>query len=240
MDPVYAFLLLLGPLTGGLLSYFLTTFSLKKYIKLWLAFSGAYLLALTLSNLLPHVFEHSGDYTGHFLLAGFLFQVILDFFSKGADHGHMHRDDDHDLHFPFSLFIALCLHSFIEGIPLGSGIIHEPSSERSFLWGIILHEAPAGFVLVSILKANGLGRNTLLGILLLYACMSPAGFFISSFAGNSDLFQENTLHYILAAVSGTFLHISTTILFESSENHKFNSTKLLMIALGIVLSLLLR
>jgi hypothetical protein len=31
---------------------------------------------------------------------------------------------------------------------------------------------------------------------------------------------------------GIFLHISTTILFESSENHRFNLIKFLVIILG--------
>jgi hypothetical protein len=35
---------------------------------------------------------------------------------------------------------------------------------------------------------------------------------------------------------GMFLHISTTIIFETSENHKFNLAKLTAILLGVGLS----
>jgi len=41
---------------------------------------------------------------------------------------------------------------------------------------------------------------------------------------------------ITGAVIGVLLHISTTILFEAGENHKYNATKLLMIVLGFVLA----
>jgi hypothetical protein len=43
----------------------------------------------------------------------------------------------------------------------------------------------------------------------------------------------------MAIVVGIFLHISTTILFESSEGHKFNFQKLIAIALGSVLAWML-
>jgi hypothetical protein len=36
----------------------------------------------------------------------------------------------------------------------------------------------------------------------------------------------------MAVVVGIFLHISTTILFESSENHRFNLIKFVVILMG--------
>ena len=42
--------------------------------------------------------------------------------------------------------------------------------------------------------------------------------------------------YLNALVIGVFLHISTVILFESSEGHKFNLRKLLVIILGITIA----
>ena len=45
-----------------------------------------------------------------------------------------------------------------------------------------------------------------------------------------------TAKIITALVIGVFLHISTVILFESSEGHKFNLRKLLVIIVGIVIA----
>ncbi|MGB3143837.1 MAG: ZIP family metal transporter, partial [Maribacter sp.] len=42
--------------------------------------------------------------------------------------------------------------------------------------------------------------------------------------------------YLNALVIGVFLHISTVILFESSEGHKFNLRKLLVIVFGVVIA----
>ena len=91
----------------------------KKNIKLLLAFSGAFLLSLTVLHLLPELFEeshhvHEGEQVnssipvGVFIMIGILFQIILEFFSKGAEHGHVHvhTDENNELHhIPWLLFI---------------------------------------------------------------------------------------------------------------------------------------
>ena len=67
--------------------------------------------------------------------------------------------------------------------------------------------------------------------------MSPIGMLIGmaqwSFMAtiNSDA--------ILAIVVGMFLHISTTIIFETSENHKFNFIKLVTIFGGCALAFII-
>ena len=45
------------------------------------------------------------------------------------------------------------------------------------------------------------------------------------------------VNMILAVVVGMFLHISTTIIFETTENHKFNLLKLVSILVGVTLAL---
>jgi hypothetical protein len=49
------------------------------------------------------------------------------------------------------------------------------------------------------------------------------------------LFEKHIME-ITAIIIGVFLHISTVILFESSENHKFNLQKFLAIIAGILLT----
>jgi hypothetical protein len=54
----------------------------------------------------------------------------------------------------------------------------------------------------------------------------------------SDTVPAITLYYseITAVVIGILFHISSTIIFESSEGHKFNIAKISMIILGILLA----
>jgi hypothetical protein len=62
--------------------------------------------------------------------------------------------------------------------------------------------------------------------------MTPFGVFI---ADKIDFFTIYSKE-ITALIIGVFLHISTIILFEGSENHTFNIQKFLAIILGIVLT----
>ena len=60
--------------------------------------------------------------------------------------------------------------------------------------------------------------------------MTPLGtYLISEFPSLSNYSSQ-----IMAMAVGIFLHISTTILFESSEGHKFNLVKLIVITLGLI------
>ena len=68
--------------------------------------------------------------------------------------------------------------------------------------------------------------------LTVFALMSPLGVILSE----NMIFFEKYSAEITALIIGIFLHISTVILFESSENHNFNLHKFLAIITGILLT----
>jgi len=201
-------------------------------IKLLLAFSGAYLFAISVFHLLPEVYSGDGKRIGLFLLIGFILQIILEFFSQGIEHGHGHL---HNKTIPISMLVSLAIHAYLEGMPLG-GIEHHGHShehfEDSLLTGIALHKIPVTIVLMSLFAQAGFSKMKSFILIGIFALMAPLG----TLSGN--VVQELSQYHreIMAIVVGIFLHISTTILFESSEAHKFNLQKLLAIGLGSVLA----
>jgi len=68
--------------------------------------------------------------------------------------------------------------------------------------------------------------------MLVFAFMTPLGTFISS----NLKFLTEYYTQISGMVIGILFHISSTIIFESSEGHKFNLAKLIAIVLGITLA----
>src|SRR5690606_40772759 len=84
------------PVLAVLLGALIVFFVKKKrslFTRLLLSFSGAFLLALTLFDLLAEVYNHvEAKQTGLFIMIGILLQTVLEFFSKGAEHGHVHID----------------------------------------------------------------------------------------------------------------------------------------------------
>jgi zinc transporter ZupT len=64
--------------------------------------------------------------------------------------------------------------------------------------------------------------------------MSPSGALLGHLLRGN--FSEMIFNHILAFVSGIFLYISTTILFENSENHHFSTRKLIAVMCGVLLA----
>ena len=217
---------------GGI-SVFLFQKENPKRIKLLLSFSGAYLFSITVLHLIPEVYQVADHYIGVFILGGFLFQIVLEQFSDGIEHGHVHRPEHNHYVFPFPIMISLCLHALLEGMPLTQG------HQNELLFGIALHHIPASFALASVLLQNRVNKNMIIGMIVLFSLMTPGGYFLS--AGIADGSMGNIDAYfnrIMAVVIGIFLHISTTILFESSVDHHFNKRKLIAVLAGTSIALI--
>lgn len=200
----------------------------EKNLKLLLAFSGAFLLGITIFEMLPELFittQHSKR-IGLFIILGIILQICLEFFSEGAEHGHVHLHKD-DKRFPWLLFISLSIHSVLEGTPL--------HGHQNILLGIVVHKIPVVIILTTFFMKSVLSKKLIVLFLSLFAVMTPIGtYLIAHFPILTSYNNE-----ITATAVGIFLHISTTILFESSEGHKFNLVKLLVISSGILASYLI-
>lgn len=214
------------PLLSVLLGYAIALFLRpkdKKRLKLLLAFSGSFLLSLTVMHLLPEVYESHNHNVGIFIMVGILFQIILEFFSKGAEHGHVHGHDK-ITKIPWLLFFSLCLHALLEGFPVGH--------HHDLALGIAIHHLPIAIILTTFFLNAELNKTALFLFMMLFAVMTPLGTLIS------DGFPILNQYYseITAVVIGILFHISSTIIFESSEGHKFNIAKVSMIVLGIAMA----
>lgn len=192
-------------------------------LKLLLAFSGAYLLSVTVFEFLPDVYASEDQRVGLFIMGGILLQILLEFLSKGAEHGHLHHDEN-STKFPWLLLVSLCIHSLLEGFPL--------NNREHLLHGVVLHKIPVAIILATFLINSKIKRSKAIFFLLLFGLMTPLGSWLS---GTFDVMREFEV-YINAVVIGIFLHISTTIIFEASKNHSFNASKLLAIIMGIVIA----
>jgi zinc and cadmium transporter len=230
-------LLFVMPFIGGLMALFSGHPDTKR-LKLFLAFSGAFLFSITILEILPSLYTGpAGEGTGIYVLAGFFFQVLIEQFTRGIEHGHIHAEKDRKV--PVMVILGLCIHSFIEGLPMGGGSFLSYEQRNSLIYGVALHEAPAAFSLIVLLRYSRPGSALLIMILLLYSCMSLLGIAWSNIMVNQLALPATMINKILALVIGTFLHISTTILFENSDNHGFGRIKLIAILAGVGLALLI-
>ena len=195
----------------------------KTNLKLLLAFSGSFLLSLTVMHLLPEIYESANPNIGLFIMLGLLFQIILEFFSKGAEHGHVHG---HEImtQIPWLLFISLCIHAFLEGFPV--------SHHHDLAIGIAIHHLPIAIILTTFFINASLNKKAIFFFMVTFAVMTPLGTILSDYLPILNVYYTE----ITAIVIGILFHISSTIIFESSEGHKFNIAKVSMIVIGIALA----
>lgn len=230
-------------LLGGFLVMWVDSYKQKNVIKIMLAFSGGFLLAIAFSHFLPELYAMHNHYIGLYVILGFLIQLVLEYFSGGIEHGHVHAHPGKSM--PWMLFISLSVHSFVEGIPLAipdvARHVHEHHSHlsgQSLLLGILFHQTPVAIALMTLLRSSGFSMRKSWLVLSLFALMTPLGLIFGYFTQGSLGFIN--MDILLAVVVGMFLHISTTIIFEASENHRFNLAKLASILVGVFLALVVQ
>ncbi|WP_445731674.1 ZIP family metal transporter [Mariniflexile sp.] len=218
------------PILAVILGFILAVVTKKQKMwntKLLLSFSGSFLLALTLFELLPEVYEHlDAKRSGLFIMSGILLQLVLELFSMGAEHGHVHIHK-HQTAFPWLLFISLCIHSFLEGFS-----IHD---HNDMVYGVLVHKIPIATLITMFLLQSKYSKAQIAVFLLIFAFMTPLGTFI----GNTWEAIADYSQIINAIVIGIFFHISTTILFESGDGHKFNLSKFISIVVGVGVAFLI-
>lgn len=231
------YLLLLSTIALGALTCFLFQRQGRAYVKVLNAFTGAYLLTLTFLHLLPELYHDHGQPVhdqltiGLLILGGFFIQIVLDIFSMGIEHGHTHHVHDR---LPVGVLAGLCLHALVEAMPLGNVQVHyDPASRRLLLWSIVLHNYPVSIALLGMLLHGGVRRGKALGLLGLFAAMAPLGMMLSGHTALAHHTRE-----LMAVAIGIFMHVSTTILFESGNVHRFNYGKTIAIVLGAGLGFL--
>lgn len=218
------FILLLSVILGAVVVIVFKPQS--KIISLLLTFSGAYLLSIIFLKFLPSIYNKGIEHIGIFILLGLIIQLSLEFFIKGHKHEHLHHEGE--THFPISLLIGLNVHAFVEGMPLSDHHQHE------LLWAIALHHFPMAMVLASIMIFSKWDKKWVFLFVILFGLMTPFGAWI----GGSISFLVAYSVYINAIVAGVILHISTIILFESSQEYKFNLQKFLSVLLGIAIAIM--
>jgi zinc and cadmium transporter len=211
----------------------------QSRLRLILAFSAAYLFAISIIHMLPEVFMESNvKQVGLFIVLGFCLQLLIDTFSTGIEHGHVHlHSHECHTHLPPGIIVGLFLHSFLEGLPVYD--IHSPVANINFqlILGLGVHNLPITIAFVALLKEHESRKGKRALLLILFALMAPFGY-LSSYLlqsyGLSNYEEYSSLAY--AIVIGIFLHISTAILFETSDEHRYNIRKVLVMACGIIVA----
>lgn len=213
----------LSVIIGGL-SVFLWNPKKLSSIKLLLAFSGAFLLSITVLEILPNVYQSKEFMIEYWVLGGIILQLSLEYISKGAEHGHFNVNQKNGI--PWAIWISLCFHSLLEGIPIN---YHDHMAI-----GVFFHKLPVAMLLSLFLIKSQKPIIQLIVLFFIFGAATPVGTYLSD---HYPIFSKRYVE-LSALVSGMFLHISTTIIYESAEGHSFNNVKTFAIIIGVLLAII--
>lgn len=243
-------ILFFAVITAGIATYLFQ--ELFKNIKHYLITVGvAFVLSLICVHILPEIFQSHVKDIGAYLLVGFIFQIFLELFSKGIEHGHVH---EHNHNYSInttllSLFFGLCVHSLIEGIPLfilETADVHSHAGHTHrlvytskgfstvFFLAILGHKIPVAIVLMLFLLQSELKKSTIIILFLLFASMSPLGGLIGLVVQNYDIVNDLT-SILLAVTTGMLIHVTTLLVFEEYHNQKEKVKNIVLIIIGLAL-----
>lgn len=205
-----------------------------------LAFSGAFLLSMTFLHLLPETFEEIGSKAGILLLAGFFIQLLIQRLTHGVEHGHthVHQHNGHN-HIPMtSIMLGISIHAFMEGLPLGFNYRMD-TTEPSLYLAVAAHKLPEAILVTSLLLETTHSKSKTLIGLVLFSLITPFSGIIANMLGMSYHFISQLVISLIPVVAGAFIHISTTIFYESgTKHHMLTKKKIMAIIFGIGIGIL--
>lgn len=204
----------------------------RRFTASALGFSGGFILAAALMEMIPASMERGGHEMALYVALGYLVVFFVEQFFNV--HLHSIPDENHPVVIPaaagIASLVAFNVHDFIDGLAMGAGMIAGSNVGILVFVAVLLHELPAGFVIAAIMRGAGwsrwgafaaggsIGMITLLGIVLPF------------------WFQQMNPHIaeiLLALASGTFVYLGATLLVPLSEAGKSRPITLLVL-LGFV------
>ncbi|HHL72578.1 MAG TPA: transporter, Zip family protein [Bacteroidetes bacterium] len=226
---LYLVLIILITLAGGgiplIRSWRRTT------VRLFVSFGAGVLLGAAFLRMIPEAAGMIGPGIGVPLLSGFLFLFVIEKFIM------VHACEAADCHYHTmggAALVGLYLHSLIDGVALGAGIVMPEIGLFVFL-AVLLHKFPASFSLTSILLHENMQRRTIVLIIAGFALTVPIGSLITIFLFHGV--SQPVLGWLIAFSAGTFLHVAADDLLpevHSEHDGRFQTLFTFLLGLGLM------
>ena len=203
----------------------------QRALALLLSFSAGVLLGAVFFHMLPEIGKVLVDDTGLPILAGFLLIFVMERFV--FVHACEERECDiHQMGIP--AFLGISLHSLLDGIALGAGLML-PQLGPVVLLAVLIHKMPDSISISSILLSAGWERRKVATLSLLFSLTTPVGALLA-FLFLREL-SENHIAVALGVSAGTFLAIATAdILPQVHRIEQRNPLTLVFLIVGLAIS----
>ncbi len=173
-----------------------------------LAAAAGVMLGTALTHLMPDAFVRLGASAGYFVLAGFVFLYLFERFVT------VHICEAHDCRVHtvgLSALFGLSIHTFANGVALGSGL--EQGMGGIVFFALAAHKLPEAFSLTAILLHENYRRSRILLMNVLFMSMIPLGALcVRLLATQAGVFDHGWPigAWGLAFSAGTFIHVAVS------------------------------
>src|SRR5262245_18126937 len=186
------------------------------------------MLAAVLLKLVPEGMRLSSRAPA-LLLAGYLLVHLIE--HTVAPHFHFgeetHHEHHHDDTVAVSAVIGLAVHSFLDGVTIGSSFLIDPALGLLLFTAIVLHKAPEGFAIASVVLAGHGTRAQAVGASCLVGAASIAG-------GIAMLTIPGLVDWALPVSAGVTLYVAASDLVPEVNRETGTATAVTVFA-GVVL-----
>src|SRR6185312_16910586 len=182
----------------------------RRFLRYFMALGAGFMLATSMSEMVPRSIELRGGRAGFLILIGYL---IVHFFEHTVSpHFHFgeetHEEEFLHHHKTNSVLAGLLIYTFFDGVAIASGFIVSNWLGWIIFIAVFLHKVPEGFTVASVMLAGGrskafawgssilLGAATLLGVMTMAVTKQAVGVGLPISAGvtiyvaASDLIPE--------------------------------------------------
>jgi ZIP family zinc transporter/zinc and cadmium transporter len=199
-----------------------------RLLRYFIALGAGFMLAAVILKLVPESMRLSSS-APVLILAGYLLVHLFE--HTVAPHFHFgeetHHEHHHDTTVTVSALLGLGVHSFFDGVTIGSSFLVDPALGLLLFTAIVLHKAPEGFAIASVVLAAHGTRAQALGASCLIGAASILG-------GVVMLALPDLVAWALAVSAGVTLYVAASDLVPEVNKEGGTATALSVFA-GVVL-----
>jgi len=198
----------LADVAGGLV--LVRARGVERYLRYFVALGAGFLIATAVLEMMPEGLRINPVLGPVLIMAGYCVVHLLEHTINAHFHygEEIHHGEFVSRHTGNSVLAGLSVHALFDGVAIGSGFVVSSRLGWLIFLAIVLHKAPEGFTMASVMLASGRSRATalysavglaaatLLGVLIIELVPSwlPYGLPISAgvalYVGASDLVPE--------------------------------------------------
>lgn len=206
----------------------------RRYLTSFMALGAGFMLAASLLEMVPESIHLGGDSALVSVVIGYFIvhlseHTLVHHFHFGEE---THAHEMHVRHARSSALVGLGIHTFFDGVAIGSAFLVSQWLGVVIFLAIVLHKLPEGFTVSSLLLAGGSSRKTaMLGAGLLGAATVTGVLLTGALRGD--------LVYTLPVSAGVALYVAASDLIpEVNREHRFETA--LLVFLGVALMFLMQ